>query len=157
MPILKRPPYRPRKPRKRIIPRIRRRSSGIGGAMGGGGSGDVAASTAPLTYTINGGGDFPGAQVDWKRQLIRIGSDGVAIWSNWATHIWSLETMTMADFETVRAQQGKTLTSLTSNDLTSRNTARIYGSAILEDVVNGEQLGLIMQAVTLTFRVDTTS
>ena len=155
MPILKRPPYRPRPPAKKITPRINRRSSGIGGATSTGG--EVAPSTSPLTYTINNGTDFPGAQVDWQRQRIRMGLDGVAIYSNWAIHTWQLETMTMDDFETVRAQQGKVLTNLTSNDQASRNVARVYGKAILEGVVNGEQLGLIIQGVTLTFRVDTTS
>ncbi len=62
--------------------------------------------------------------------------------------------MEMAEFETIRALQGSTLTSLETNDIDDRNSSATYNTVILEGVVNGQQYGRQIQNVTITFRVD---
>ncbi len=154
MPTLKRPPYHPRPIGKTKVPRRQKRNIGLSGAAS---IGDVAASTAALDYKINGGAAILGVQSDWQRQPIRVDGTGVTVYGNWHTNTWSIATLTMATFEALRGQQGETLTSLESNDQITRNTRRIYKRAILESVVNGNQLGLIMNGASLVFRVDITS
>lgn len=134
-------------------PFVRRQRQNYGQWLGG----DVPASTAAIIYSINGGSEIHGVQSNWLRQTKRGNNDGTLVFNNWTTHTWQLSTVSMTNFETLRAQQGLTLTSLESNDQSARNSSRIYARAILESVVNGNQLGINMHNVSLTFRVDTTS
>ena len=154
MPSLKRPPYHPRSIPKKATPRVARRGAGQSGFFT---VGDIIASTIPISYSINGGSDIPGVQSNWERQPIRVDSSGVTIYGNWHLNTWGIDNMTMTTFEDLLAQQGQTLTSLESNDQSSRNSRRVYNRAILHSVVNGSQLGLIMTGASLVFRVDVTS
>ena len=111
---------------------------------------------ADPTYSINSGTALDGVTSNWQRNILRRNPDGTITFSDWATNTLQMPMMTTANFAVFYAQQGKTLTTLETNDIDSRNVAKTYTSAILESVVNGTHRGLKMQNVNLTFRVKVT-
>ena len=108
---------------------------------------------ADPTYSINGGSALPGVIAEWQRAVLRQNPDGTITYSPWAVHAWQLQTMATADFATLYAQQGKTLTSLETNDIDDRNVAATYTDVVLQSVVNGDHRGLNMHNIALRFRV----
>jgi hypothetical protein len=119
----------------------------------------VGALTArsKVTYNINSGSKIHGVHGSWKRIAKRKNSDGTIDFSDWAIHTWEIPVITMSNFEELRLQQGKQLTTLQTNDIDDINFGKIYSSAFIEGVVNGGQLGLVVMSVKITFRVDVTS
>lgn len=110
--------------------------------------------TTPV-YTVNSSITCYGVTADWERQPKRTNSDGTTDWQPYARHIWEIPQMTMAAFLLLRAQQGKRLTSLATNDIDDRNEAATYASAEM-GMVNCQQVGLRATGVTVEFRVDVT-
>jgi hypothetical protein len=119
----------------------------------------VGALTArsKVTYNINSGSKIHGVHGSWKRIAKRKNSDGTIDFSDWAIHTWEIPVIAMSNFEELRLQQGKQLTTLQTNDIDDINFGKIYSSAFIEGVVNGGQLGLVVMSVKITFRVDVTS
>ena len=110
-----------------------------------------------IAYSINGGAEIHGVQANWQRVPIRQEDTGAITYNNWAIHTWSIDVVPMATFQTLKAAEGDSLTTLETNDIDDRNNATVYGSVILESLVNGQHTGLNVTGVQLTFRVDTTS
>jgi len=109
-----------------------------------------------IAYSINGGSEIYGIQSDWQQVPIRVGVDGVATYNDWAINKWSIDTTDMTTWETLKAAEGTTLTSLETNDIDARNSSASYATVIFERLEGG-QVGHLMRNVTCTFRVDTTS
>ncbi len=111
-------------------------------------------STTP-SYSVNGGTEIHGVTSDWQRQPLRRNIDGTIDYLPSALNLWRVPEMIETEFETLRGLQGCALTSLETNNFDDRNSAKTYTvNAILESVVNGNQLGRLMTNVRLSFRVD---
>jgi hypothetical protein len=106
-----------------------------------------------IAYSINGGAEIHGVQSSWKRVPQRVNWDSTIDYSDWAINNWEIPVIGLTNFETLRAAQGQTLTSLESNDIDTINSAKIYDTAILEGVINGGHLALQVHSVKATFRV----
>jgi hypothetical protein len=107
-----------------------------------------------ITYSVDGGSEIHGVQSSWKRIPIRTDSDGTITHSRWAINTWEIPIIGLTNFETLRAAQGTSLTSVETNDINNINDGKTYPRAFLEGVVNGGHLAIQMHSVKLTFRID---
>lgn len=106
-----------------------------------------------ITYSVNGT-TIHGVQSIWERVPTSANDDGTIDYSPFALNHWTMPQLAMSLFETMRASQGTALSSLGTNDIDSRNSGKSYGTVFVEGVIGGEQRGIVMRDVRLSFRVD---
>ena len=107
-----------------------------------------------VAYSINSGSEIHGVTSTWRRVPTRIQEDGEITYNAWAINEWSIPLLTITNFETLKAAEGDTITSLETNDIDDINSGATYTTVILESLVNGSHVGLHMENVRVTFRVD---
>lgn len=106
---------------------------------------------APV-YVVNGSITCYGVLADWERVPKRTNSDGTVEYQPYARHIWDIPQMEMSTFLSLRAQQGKRLTSLATTDIDDRANGTTYTSVEM-GLVNCRQTGRRAVGVTVEFRV----
>lgn len=112
------------------------------------------ASTTP-TYSINAGTAIHGVNSVWERQVKRVNVDNTIDYLPGAVNIWTLPVCNMTTWETLIAARGAALTSLETNNIYARNSARTYSvNVFFEELSAGDHQGLNMLNVTCRFRVD---
>ena len=109
-----------------------------------------------IAYSINGGSEIYGVTSTWERRRRRSKVDNQVTFTNMAVNVWRIPIVNMTTFETLRAAQGDSLTSLETNDPDARNTAIQY-TTVTMGLVQGTHNNIRMTDVTVEFDVDLNS
>ena len=107
-----------------------------------------------VNYSLDGGSEVHGVISSWERVPVRQDDDSTINYSPIAINRWQMAQMDMVTWETLRAARGDILTSLETNDIDDRNTAKAYTTVIFERLEGGEQRGKRVLNTIAIFRVD---
>lgn len=110
--------------------------------------------TPGVTFALNSGDAIPGVQASWERVVKRRNNDGTIEYQNYALHTWDIAVMEGATYDTVKALQGTRLTSLETTDIDNPNQLATYTSAEIIGAIGGQHVGLQVNGVRITFKID---
>lgn len=105
-----------------------------------------------IAFGFNGSAEIPGIESDWQRSIVRANTEGEITYNNWALNIWRAGKMAGATVDSLRSLHGQALTSLETNDIDDRDTAKQYTTVFLR-TVTGTTNGLYLENVTVEFMV----
>jgi hypothetical protein len=107
-----------------------------------------------IAYSVNGGSEIFGVISTWRRiPKQRQTTTGAITFQDYALNTWTIANMTMAIFLALQDLSGKNLTTLETNDIAARKSAKTYSAGAEVGLVNCQHVGLDAQQVTIQFRV----
>jgi len=112
--------------------------------------------TPGVTFALNGGDGIPGVQAAWERVIKRRNNVGTIEYQNYALHYWDIAVIEGATYDTVKLLQGTRLPSLETTDIDNPNQQATYSSAEIIGAIGGQHVGLQVNGVRITFKVDIT-
>ena len=106
-----------------------------------------------ITYSVNSNTITGGIRAFWPPMQTGLNGDGSPQYSPWYRHIWSIPELEMANYLTLEALRGTSLTSLVTTNKDTPNVAATYTTGRVL-TVTGQQQGRRMLNVQVDFMVD---
>jgi len=106
-----------------------------------------------IAYSVNSNVITGGVRPFWPPMQIGANTDGLPRYSNWYRHLWTIPEMEMANYLTLQALRGTTITEVTTTDKDTPNSSAQYTTGRVLSV-SGQQQGRRVLNVRVEFLLD---